>query len=323
VTAYIAIDAVSSKADASVSDLEAAALSSSLQLRSSDVLGQPGQLISPTSPTGCSMEGDFLVTRVESGTPADVAGRAAEGTSTPISSSAARALSDAFASVGCFNASLPRVREFLVHNQQKPGAAEALQLVSQATLLDQHAANRPKRPQNLAQCLTVQAAHVPNTCFGAVGSGCQGVPPKMPCTCNDDGSIECQVTVASNMHDVCCVQHPNGDHCGGSADDDYCTDPETQKASTLCCAPEWRRSVSDVFLELSWSKTFDPANDNTADLASTVYARGSLTATPGPFALKAPSGTTIRSVDAAMGWCENPTRVEGMVTLLGGQTVCN
>ena len=83
-----------------------------------------------------------------------------------------------------------------------------------------------------------------DTCFGAVGKNCSGLPGGF---CKEDkgsSNVFCQVSVGSQIHDTCCSKHPDGEKCGGpneGTDRSCLVDGEPY----LCCKPDWDHALGD------------------------------------------------------------------------------
>ena len=137
-----------------------------------------------------------------------------------------------------------------------------------------------------------------DTCFGAVGSNCDGVPILSYCSDKADGLRECQVSVGSEMHDTCCSfpSNFNGKNCGGDG------------SQPTLCSKEWDHAWNDTGTTRQWPVTFNPTvvRYRTAgtQLAITVLLpNGSATSYPTSIGLKTPSGKSIWDEDAFRGWC--------------------
>jgi hypothetical protein len=160
-------------------------------------------------------------------------------------------------------------------------------------------------------------SNVPNTCFGASGSNCSGLPNGF-CTNSTTtaGWVNCSVSVGSQMHDTCCMQYPGGENCNGSPTAQYCTPPGNSGYGTpyRCCKAEWDHARNDMAAGRYWSWGFKesvvaPAGTR---LATTAVRNGQVTAYPTSLSIKAKSGSTIWKTDAEMGWCANGIRSAGL-----------
>lgn len=108
---------------------------------------------------------------------------------------------------------------------------------------------------------------LPERCFGAVGSGCDGAP-KASTTKYADGRVEAKVAVGSILHDNCCVKNPDGMMCGGSSNNIVAPDQLAGMSDYQACAKEWRKAVYNTTNGRTWSHFFGPYQDR--DLSPTV-----------------------------------------------------
>ena len=166
-------------------------------------------------------------------------------------------------------------------------------------------------------------SNVPNTCFGASGSNCSGLPGGF---CSNStttaGWVNCSVSVGSEMHDTCCAQYPGGESCGG-ATAQYCTPPAGSGyvgSSYRCCKGEWDHAVGDMAAGRYWSWGFKESVVAPAGyrMANTAVLGGQVTAYPTTNSIRPKSGSAIWKVDASMGWCANGIRSQGLT-----DAICN
>lgn len=168
-----------------------------------------------------------------------------------------------------------------------------------------------------------EVSNVSNTCFGASGSNCSGLPNGF-CSNSDTtpGWVNCSVSVGSQMHDTCCMQYPGGESCGGSTAQ-YCTPPANSKyvgSTYRCCKGEWDHAVGDMAAGRYWSWGFKESVVAPAGyrMANTAVLGGEVTASTTSNSIRPKSGSVIWKVDANMGWCPNGIRSSGLT-----DAVCN
>jgi hypothetical protein len=116
-------------------------------------------------------------------------------------------------------------------------------------------------------------------CFGAIGNGCAGggggpadwvAPPAK----DIGGGMKSQaVSVGSILHDNCCVDNANGQHCNG-----YDLGQEKMSDSQPC-VKEWRKAVYNSRDGRKWTATFGPYNDKVKsdDLTKAIARKAVLT----------------------------------------------
>jgi hypothetical protein len=159
------------------------------------------------------------------------------------------------------------------------------------------------------------AATPVGTCFGAVGSNCDGVAPVSSCSTRSDATVECQVSVGSQLHDTCCSHNPGGSFCGGSGN------PLNWPSN---CSAEFSHATNDTASTRQFPKVFDPtqpAYGPTFDMAywpTNDWNRGKPTAK----AIPTPVGKALWDVDAQNGWCANPTSYNTYWSWQGTYAVC-
>lgn len=153
------------------------------------------------------------------------------------------------------------------------------------------------------------------TCFGGVGSNCDGVAPFSVCSTRSDATVECQVSVGSQLHDTCCSHNPGGSYCGGSGN------PLNWPSN---CAAEFSHATNDTGSTRQFPRIFDatqPTYGPTFDLAywpTTDWNRGKPTAK----AMRTPVGKALWDVDAQNGWCANPASYSTHWSWQGNYAVC-
>lgn len=151
-------------------------------------------------------------------------------------------------------------------------------------------------------------------CFGAIGNGCAGggggpadllAPPAK----DIGGGMKTQeVSVGSILHDNCCVDNPNGQHCNG-----YNAAQELMNDSQPC-VKEWRKAFYNTRDGRKWTATFGPYNSNVKsdDLTKAAARKTRLSDGTGNFKydyagqetvstrkLAAPKGTSLDYSDKA------------------------
>ncbi|MDP3111539.1 MAG: hypothetical protein Q8M71_05505 [Thermodesulfovibrionales bacterium] len=123
---------------------------------------------------------------------------------------------------------------------------------------------------------SVAVAGQEEKCFGAIGNGCEGagdkgladwllVPPgeKKP-----DGTVIQWVAIGSILHDNCCIDNPNGQHCKG-----YNVTQEGW-SDDKPCVKEWRKAFYNSRDGRKWKATFGPYNEkNVSDNLTKAAAR--------------------------------------------------
>ena len=165
-------------------------------------------------------------------------------------------------------------------------------------------------------------SNVPGTCPGAVGSNCAGLPGGF---CSNSsttpGWVSCPVAVGSQMHDTCCGAYPGGVMCGGSPAQ-YCTPPANSGYGTpyRCCKAEWDRAEWDMAQGRTWEWGFNESVVAPPGyrMASTAVLNGKVTAYPTANSLYPKPGSRVTKEDAALGWCRNGIRSQGLT-----EAICN
>ncbi|MDX1958464.1 MAG: hypothetical protein SFU98_07820, partial [Leptospiraceae bacterium] len=104
----------------------------------------------------------------------------------------------------------------------------------------------------------------------------------------------------SQMHDTCCSSNPNGNNCGGNN-------------SSTACKKEWDHAVNDTVAgDRNWTVTFNPTvvtyrGSSQSKITESFSIGSNYTSRPLAGSFKAPVNEKIWDVDAAQGWCVNPT----------------
>lgn len=154
-------------------------------------------------------------------------------------------------------------------------------------------------------------------CFGAVGSGCDGVNILglgAPVVHNPNGSITAHVSVGSIMHDNCCYANgPSARWClpGETANAGRVAYDESPAGHAGHCSAEWDKAVYNMRDGRQWTWTFGPYGPDGGDNITPVRSRaGQLvyngrwiqyggSESPATLQLKAPSGTSLDVSDEA------------------------
>lgn len=154
-------------------------------------------------------------------------------------------------------------------------------------------------------------------CFGAVGSGCDGVNIAglgAPVTRNRDGSFTAHVSVGSIMHDNCCYANgPSARWCkpNETADPGRVAYDESPAGHAGHCSAEWDKAVYNMRDGRQWTHTFGPYGPEGGDDITPVKSRGGQlvlngrwityggSESPATRRLAAPSGTSLDVQDEA------------------------
>ncbi len=121
-----------------------------------------------------------------------------------------------------------------------------------------------------AQAFSVYPAE---QCFGAIGNGCMGAAPASPGPAAFlPGNNRRQLTsIGSILHDNCCRQNPEGQHCQGF---DFA---QEGRADNQACVVEWRKAVYNSRDNRTWQATFGAYGSAlTSDNLTQVSGRGAV-----------------------------------------------
>lgn len=126
--------------------------------------------------------------------------------------------------------------------------------------------------QTACEAYTEHDAYSFDNCVGGIGVDCDGVPYDLdfgvmgtlsvnlvaPVDHPDGVHVTVKTSVGSILHDLCCIQHPNGAFCHGS---NYPIDETLNllgNADNDCaCIMEWRKAAWNVLRGRYWYETFE------------------------------------------------------------------